>query len=107
MNDVVVTAPDQYLALLREIYRAAVGNTTVGLAPALLRDCARRAGLTGSDGESALDWLLGKSLIDRRDSRGGVYMSHAGVKEIEDSFARPEEGTDHFAASVTRVAVTR
>ena len=107
MNDTVSTAPDQDLALLREIYRASIGNISTGLAPTLLRDCVRRAGLSGVDGDRALSWLLGQGLLDRRDSRGGIYMSHAGVKEIEASFARPEEGTDHFPASATRVAVTR
>jgi hypothetical protein len=107
MKDVAATAPEQHFALLRELYRASVGNISVGLGPSHLRDCARRASLSGADGDLAIEWLLGQGLVDRRDLRGGIYMSHAGVKEIEDSFARPEDGTAHFPATVTRATATR
>lgn len=107
MKDVASTAADQHFALLREIYRASVGNTRVGIGPSHLRDCARRASLSGPDGDQAIEWLVGEGLVARGDFRGGVYMSHAGVKEIEDSFARPEDGTAHFPASVTRTVATR
>jgi len=107
MKDVASTPPEQHFALLRELYRASVGNISVGLGPSHLRDCARRASLSGPDGDLAIEWLVGQGLVDRRDLRGGIYMSHAGVKEIEDSFARPEDGTAHFPAEITRAVATR
>jgi hypothetical protein len=107
MTTVASTPPEQHFALLRELYRASVGNISVGLGPSHLRDCARRASLSGPDGDLAIEWLVGQGLVDRRDLRGGIYMSHAGVKEIEDSFARPEAGTPHFPAEVTRATATR
>lgn len=102
MQDVVPKEPEWRFALLREVYRVAVGNTHVGLGPSSLRDCMRRVMLSASNGEPALNWLVDEGLLTRTGTRATIYISHAGVKEVEVSFADTDDGTTHFPASVIR-----
>ena len=100
MNDVGAEDQERRLALLCEVYRVAVGNTKQGLGPSNLQDCARRALLSGRDGDHALRWLVEEGLVERSAVRGTIFITHAGVKEVEASFAHPDNDTAHFAASV-------
>lgn len=81
-----------------------IGNTKMGLGPSNLRDCARRASLSGPAGDDALEWLVDEKLLARSEARGTIFITHAGVKEVEASFAHPGAATEHFAASVIQGA---
>jgi hypothetical protein len=90
---------EQRFALLRNVYDATGGRTSVSIDNEELTECGRRAGLDDSQTQAAEEWLTNEGLLEGVTLQS-VSLTHQGVVEIEASMTDPEEPTDHFPASV-------
>lgn len=88
-------------AFMRALYELVDAST---LASALPSAVAGPAGLTVQEAESVVEYLENDGLIEMQTFDGDVSITHRGIKEVEQSLARPDESTEHFPPATVYVA---
>lgn len=88
-------------AFMHALYELVDAST---LASALPSEVGRTAGLALEEAESVVEYLENDGLIETRTLAGDVSITHRGVKEVEQSLARPDEPTEHFPPATVYVA---
>lgn len=74
------------------------------LASAMPSEVGERTGLAPAEAESVVEYLQNDGLIEPCSLAGDVSITHRGVKEVEQSLARPDEPTEHFPAATVYVS---
>ena len=89
-------------AFMHALYDAVDASPLPSVLPQAL---AEPAGLDLEDIEAVVQFLENDGLIASQSLDGDVSITHLGVKEVEQSLARPDEPTEHFPPA-THIHVT-
>lgn len=88
-------------AFMHALYELVDAST---LASALPSEVGGTAGLAPEEAESVVEYLENDGLIKTQTLAGDVSITHRGIKEVEQSLARPDEPTEHFPPATVYVA---
>ena len=67
-------------------------------------DLGNELGFTPIETEQIVRYLSEEGLVSRL-AKDGITISHAGIVEIEATFTRPEQPTEHFPANVVQYII--
>jgi hypothetical protein len=59
------------------------------------------AALSEDDFKAAFVYLMNQGVVD--GTRGGVWLTHAGVVEVEAALSQPDRPTEHFPVNITHI----
>lgn len=85
-------------AFMHALYELVDASTLLSALPS---EVAGRAGFAPEEAESVVEYLENDGLIEMQTFDGDVSITHRGVKEVEQSLARPDEPTEHFPPAAT------
>jgi hypothetical protein len=87
-------------AMLRKLHDATRGlrDNIVGFF-----DLATEEGLTDDEAQDTYEYLSDEGLLQPMTLGGGVSITHAGVREVEQSILNPRRATDHFSPAVINI----